>query len=225
MWRKRSFRCIVGPGALAVLVTTACATATQRAPSPESRRPSAEQPQAASANADRASQGYTAADVDFIAGMIRHHAQAVLMAQWAPTHDASPAVRTVAERILVAQEDELALMQHWLGDRNEFVPDNEASDATTTHEGHDSMPMPGMLTEEQLAQLDAARGPEFDRLFLTFMIQHHLGAIAMVEELFSASGAAQDETVFQIASDVSADQTAEIERMTRMLANMSTGGN
>jgi uncharacterized protein (DUF305 family) len=81
--------------------------------------------------------------------------------------------------------------------------------------------MPGMLTAAQLAQLDAARGPEFDRLFLTFMIQHHEGAIIMVEQLFGAAGAAQDDNVFKFASDVHVDQITEIDRMTLMLAELA----
>ena len=84
--------------------------------------------------------------------------------------------------------------------------------------------MPGMLSPEQLAQLDAARGSEFDRLFLTFMIQHHLGAIVMVDKLFGTQGAGQDEATFRFASDVYADQTTEIDRMQKMLAALPPGG-
>lgn len=159
---------------------------------------------------------YTAADVAFMSGMIHHHAQAVLMAGWAASHGASPSVRTLCDRIVVAQRDEIALMQRWLRERNEPVPEGDAS--------HDMMPgmahplMPGMLTPEQLMQLDSARGPEFDRLFLTFMIRHHQGAITMVNQLQSAQGAGEEETVFRFSSDVFADQTTEIGRMQRMLA-------
>jgi uncharacterized protein (DUF305 family) len=80
------------------------------------------------------------------------------------------------------------------------------------------MLMPGMLTAAQMKHLDEARGPEFDRLFLTFMIQHHRGAVSMVQQLFGSYGAAQDETVFKFANDVNVDQTTEIARMERMLA-------
>jgi len=83
--------------------------------------------------------------------------------------------------------------------------------------------MPGMLTPEQMAQLEAARGDEFDRLFLSLMIQHHRGAVSMVQRLFSSHGAAQDETVFKFASDVNVDQITEIERMQRMLADLTFG--
>jgi len=165
-----------------------------------------------------AAQDYTAADVHFITGMIYHHAQAVLIAGWAPTHDASPSLRALCERVVVGQGDEIALMQRWLRDRHEPVPEPSAEHAMMP--GMDpARLMPGMLTADQLAQLDRARGREFDRLFLTFMIQHHQGAITMVNELFGA-GAGEQEKVFRIASDVFADQTTEIARMQKMLATL-----
>lgn len=172
---------------------------------------------AAQAAGDRTHPVYTAADVSFMSGMIHHHAQAVLMAGWAPTHEASPSLRALCERIVVGQRDEIALMQRWLQDRHESVPDP----------AHDRMPgmehlvmMPGMVTAEQLAQLDQARGPEFDRLFLRFMIQHHQGAITMVNQLFGSHGGGEEESVFRFASDVYADQSTEIDRMQRMLASL-----
>jgi len=151
-----------------------------------------------------------------VAGMIGHHAQAVLMAGWAPSHDASAAVRALCERIVVGQRDEIAVMERWLSERHEAVPPADPHGHVMPGMDH-PMLMPGMLTPEQLARLDSARGPEFDRLFLTFMIQHHRGAITMVRQLFDTQGAAQDGLLFQIASDVNADQIAEIDRMTRML--------
>jgi uncharacterized protein (DUF305 family) len=162
---------------------------------------------------------YADADVDFMAGMIPHHAQAVLMAGWAPTHGARKDVAILCERIVVGQRDEIALMQTWLRDRGLPVPD-----ATSTRH-HMKMPngmehdmlMPGMLTDEEMAALDRARGPEFDRLFLLGMIKHHQGAIDMVDVLFKAYGAAQDETVFKFANDVQADQSVEIDVMNKML--------
>ena len=165
------------------------------------------------ARADRGIPPYTNADVHFMSGMIPHHAQAVLIAGWAPSHGAGPAVRALCERIVVAQRDEIALMQGWLRDRKLPVPD-------ASHQGH---MMPGMLTPEQLEQLDRARGAEFDRLFLRFMIQHHEGALTMVEQLMGSHGAAQDDTVFKFAADVNADQTTEIDRMYEMLAAMPQG--
>ena len=166
---------------------------------------------------------YTAADVHFMAGMIDHHAQAVLMAGWAPSHGASASVRILCERIVVAQRDEIALMQRWLRDHHETVPEGDPHGHMMR--GMDMpMLMPGMLTAEQLAQLDSARGPAFDRLFLTGMIQHHQGAITMVHELLGTDGAAQDGIVFTFANGVFADQSTEIDRMNRMLDAMSLGG-
>jgi len=162
---------------------------------------------------------YSDADVDFMSGMIPHHAQAVIMAGWCDSHGARKDVATLCGRIVVAQRDEIKLMQQWLNDRGLPVPD-----ATSTKHHmkmangmeHDML-MPGMLTDEQMAALDRARGPEFDRLFLEGMIGHHQGAIDMVDVLFKAYGAAQDETVFKFANDVQADQAVEINVMKDML--------
>jgi uncharacterized protein (DUF305 family) len=164
-----------------------------------------------------------AADVHFMSGMIPHHAQAVLIAGWAASHGARSDVRILCERIVVGQRDEIALMQMWLSDRGLPVPDAKATHHRMVMNGmeHDML-MPGMLTDEELAALDKARGPEWDRLFLTAMIKHHEGAIAMVDELFASYGAAQGETVFKFASDVYADQTIEIDRMYKMLAGKNT---
>ena len=175
----------------------------------------------ARARADSVRLPYTKADIDFMSGMISHHAQAIKMAGWAPTHDASPALRRLAERIVVGQADEITLMQTWLHDRGQPVP--EADPAGMKMKMGDMehvMLMPGMLSEEQMKELDAARGKEFDRLFLTYMIQHHRGAILMVRELFGANGAAQDETVFKFANDVEVDQTEEIQRMQQLLLEL-----
>ncbi len=163
---------------------------------------------------------YADADVDFMAGMIPHHAQAVVMAGWAPSHGARKEVAVLCERIVVGQRDEIALMQEWLRDRGETVPDAASTRHKMKMNGMEhEMLMPGMLTDEEMAALDRARGPEFDRLFLTGMIKHHQGAIGMVDVLFKAYGAAQDETVFKFASDVYADQSIEIDRMQGMLEN------
>src|SRR5450432_542022 len=149
----------------------------------------------AKASADSARYPYTDADVHFMTGMIGHHAQAIVMAQWAPTHGASPSVRTLAERIINAQQDEITTMQLWLGDRHKPVPEAKAGPMMMQMNGMEHMMlMPGMLTDEQMKPLDAARGAQFDELFLTFMIQHHRGAVSMVKTLFESYGAAQDET-------------------------------
>jgi uncharacterized protein (DUF305 family) len=168
-----------------------------------------------------AGQAWTAADVEFFTGMIPHHAQAVVMSRWAPTHGASPALRTLAARIINAQQDEIRLMQQWLRDHDQPVPDASATAMPMMmHGGAHDMLMPGMLTAEQMRQLDQARGPEFDRLFLTFMIQHHRGALTMVKDLFATEGAAQDRSVFKLASDINVDQTTEVARMQQMLAGL-----
>ncbi len=157
----------------------------------------------------------TEADARFMSAMIGHHGQAIVMAGLAPTHGASASVRRLAERISSGQRDEIATMQQWLRDRGRPVPLDH-------HAVHGHL-MPGMLTDAQLKELAAASGLEFDRLFLTFMIQHHRGAVTMVKELFGTPGAAQDETVFKFANDVNVDQTTEIARMERMLSALPAG--
>lgn len=161
---------------------------------------------------------YSQADVDFMSGMIPHHAQAVLIAGWAASHGARPDVRTLCERMVVAQRDEIEYMRTWLRDRGQPVPDANATHHRMKMNGveHDML-MPGMLTPADLAQLDKARGPEWDRLFITFMIRHHEGALKMIDELFESYGALQDDDLFKLASDMYADQTIEIERMQKML--------
>jgi uncharacterized protein (DUF305 family) len=178
----------------------------------------------AKARQDSARRPYTAADIHFMSGMIGHHAQALVMAGWAPSHGASESVRTLCERIINAQTDEITLMQQWLRDRQLPVPDANAKGLKMVMDGVEHvMLMPGMLTDEQMQQLDAARGKDFDKLFLTFMIQHHRGAVQMVHDLFESYGAAQDDLVFKFASDVQVDQTTEIARMQRMLVAISFG--
>jgi uncharacterized protein (DUF305 family) len=172
----------------------------------------------ARARADSARLPYTAADIHFMTGMIAHHAQAILMSKWAPDRNAGDAIRRLTGRIINAQADEIVIMQQWLADRNQPVPQPNPLGMTMAHGDHTMTHlMPGMLTEAQLAQLQKSRGKEFDRLFLTFMIQHHKGAVQMVNDLFATPGAGQDELVFKFASDVHTDQTTEIARMERML--------
>jgi uncharacterized protein (DUF305 family) len=156
-------------------------------------------------------------------GMIGHHAQAVLIAGWAPTHDASSTLKTLCERIVVGQQDEIALMRRWLGDRGEVQPDPAMAQHMMMPGMDHGMMMPGMLSVEQLVQLDSARGPEFDRLFLTDMIMHHQGALTMVNQLFGTQQGGQEETVFRMASDIYADQSTEIVRMQKMLAALPPG--
>jgi uncharacterized protein (DUF305 family) len=168
------------------------------------------------ARADSLRYPYTEADVRFMTMMIGHHSQAVQMSKWALTRAASPAVVRLAERVINAQQDEITTMQQWLLDRQKSVPGVN----DTGHAHH--MNMPGMLTAAQLTQLEATRGGEFDRLFLTFMIQHHKGAVEMVKQLFTTAGAAQDLLVFKFANDVQVDQTTEVARMEQMLAALTS---
>jgi uncharacterized protein (DUF305 family) len=165
---------------------------------------------------------HTAADVQFMQGMIGHHAQAVVMAAMAPTHGASAQVALFCRKILRSQADEIELMQGWLRDRGERVPDPKDPHAgmDMSMPGH-TMLMPGMLTSEQLAELDQARGVAFDRLFLSDMIQHHEGALTMVATLFDSPGAGQTPEIFGFATGVDADQRAEIARMRAMLATIT----
>src|SRR5437763_16479077 len=199
---------------LAIITAGACATTTHQAPAEHIVSP------AAQVHPDSGRPPYTSADVHFMTGMIGHHAQAVLIAGGAPSHAASAAVRALCERIVVGQRDEIVLMQRWLRDRHETVPEVDTSRHSMPGMDHALM-MPGMLSVAQLAQLDSSRGPEFDRLFLTFMIQHHQGAITMVNQLFGSQGGGEEEIVYRFASDVYADQTTEIDRMTRMLDVLS----
>lgn len=173
-------------------------------------------PAAAQAASKPAPPPYTAADVQFMTGMIQHHAQAILIAGWIPTHGASPSMIALGERIVVGQQDEITLMTRWLKDRGQPVPDTMSS----MHHDHAAM-MPGMLSQAQLDSLNQARGTGFDRLFLTYMIQHHMGAIEMVNQLFATPGATEDEATFRLASNVYADQTTEIGRMQKLLASLA----
>jgi uncharacterized protein (DUF305 family) len=192
------------------------------APTPQPSPDAAELTALAKARADSARMPSTEADARFMTGMIGHHAQAIVMAGWAPSHGASPSIQTLCARIINAQRDEIATMQRWLADRGLPAPEPTAGPMKMKMNGMEhEMLMPGMLTEDQMHQLDQARGPEFDRLFLTFMIQHHKGAVSMVKDLFGSYGAAQDETVFKFANDVSVDQSTEIARMEKMLAALS----
>lgn len=168
---------------------------------------------------------YTAGDIEFMSGMIMHHAQAVKMAGWAASHGASKSLQIYCGRVAMAQTAEIGLMKQWLAERNQPVPEIDTASADMM--AHMNMPgmqhdmpmkmMPGMLSPAQMHQLDAARGVEFDRMFLIFMIQHHRGALQMVDTLFKTPGAAQDEIVFKFANDVHADQSTEIDRMQQML--------
>jgi uncharacterized protein (DUF305 family) len=150
------------------------------------------------------------ADVDFVAGMIAHHGQALQMTALVPGRAQAPQITTLAERITVTQTDEIAQMQHWLVDQG--LP------PLASHGGH-PVGMPGMLTDDQFAQLSAARGGNFDRLFLELMIRHHEGAVTMANRLYTAGGG-QEPASDRFARDVIADQNIEIARMRTLLASL-----
>ena len=223
--------------AILLVLAAACTKTTSPPPSTPIPMPVVDQATldpAAQARADNGRPPFVEADVKFMQGMIHHHAQAILISKWTASHGASDAVQRLAERIVVAQRDEIMMMSTWLRQRG-----LEAPAADTLGTGHQHTPgmqhmpgmtmpapelMPGMLTTTQVAQLDSARGNRFDRLFLEYMIQHHRGAITMVQKLFSSNGAANDGVIYRFASDVEADQGTEIDRMTKMLAALPPSG-
>ncbi len=206
---------------LMALFLTACSSTGSLTTESASRPSTAELEALYWARLDSARTGFTEADTHFMTGMIAHHAQALVMSRLAPSNGASPQVRTLAARIINAQQDEIELMQQWLRDREQPVPEIHIEGIVLMvhgaggHAMHSHMP--GMLTQEQLENLAAARGANFDRLFLTYMIQHHAGAVHMVDELFGTDGAALDEEAFKLASGIHVDQVTEIARMEYML--------
>jgi len=168
---------------------------------------------------------YTAADVRFMQGMIGHHAQALVMSALIPERTTRADIRALGQRIEVSQKDEIKMMQQWLRDRRQSVPNPEAQHKHQMM----NMPgmatsdtlMPGMLTADQLAELAKARGPEFDKLFLKDMIQHHEGALSMVATLLGTTGSGQEPEVFRFAAEVDTDQRAEIARMSALLDRLA----
>lgn len=160
------------------------------------------------------------ADTKFMQGMIHHHAQAVEMTAMMRTRTRNRALLELGKRISISQTDEIQFMRQWLEERGKQVPTEHDHMAHMGHQGMDmgSMPaMPGMLTTEQMKALSKASGSKFDYLFLTGMIQHHTGALIMVQDLFDSAGAGQDNQLFDFATDVDNTQTAEINIMKGML--------
>lgn len=153
-------------------------------------------------------------DIAFVRDMVPHHEQALAMTALVKANDASPEVALLAERMEVSQRDEVAQLQAWLAAQGPLPPDDHSR-----HGGDHAALMPGMLTDEEMARLAAARGSAFDELFLTSMITHHSGAIAMVTDLFSRPDGGQDLWVAQFARHVDSDQRVEVARMQSMLAN------
>ncbi len=160
-------------------------------------------------------------DVEFMQGMIMHHAQAVeMVALMAPRTENSD-LRRLGERISQSQSDEINFMKRWLESRGEDVSMKMGSMdgmemSGMNHASH-QMQMPGMLTTKQMDSLRKAKGPEFDRLFLTGMIQHHAGALVMVKDLYDTAGGGQDAEIFTFATEVDSGQRAEIKLMQNLL--------
>lgn len=180
------------------------------------------------ARQDSARMNFTQADTDFMTMMIAHHAQALIMSDLAPENGASDEVQRLAARIINAQNDEIKSMQNWLRDRDQPVPEVHIEGLNLMihglgehHMKMDHTNMAGMLSPAQLQELSEARGEEFDRLFLKYMIGHHQGAVLMVSDLFATDGAAQDEQAFRLATDIQVDQRTEIARMQLMLDKLT----
>jgi uncharacterized protein (DUF305 family) len=161
-------------------------------------------------------------DVEFMQGMIMHHAQAVEMIALMPTHTENKDLRMLGARMSNSQSDEIKFMRRWLAARGqpESMP-MAGMDMPGMDMPHHAMLMPGMLTPEQMDALRKAKGAEFDRLFLLGMIQHHGGALTMVKDLFDTAGSGQDAELFNFASDVDSGQRAEIRIMQGMLEKES----
>ena len=172
------------------------------------------------ARKDSALARFSQADVDFMTGMIGHHAQALIMSSFAESNNASPNIQTLAARIINAQNDEIRIMQDWLRKRNQPVPHVMIEGSSLMIHGtgdHHALHMPGMLSQEQLDELEAAKGADFDQLFLEYMIMHHEGAVYMVRELLKVDGAVTGDDTYKLATDIHVDQVTEINRMNLML--------
>ena len=176
------------------------------------------------ARKDSALAHFSQADVDFMTGMIAHHAQALVMSSFAEPNQASPVIQTLAGRITNAQNDEIQLMQEWLRRRDQPVPHVmiEGGNLMIHGTGDHAMHMPGMLSGEQLKELEEAKGRNFDLLFLEYMIMHHEGAVYMVDELFKIDGAVTGDDIYKLAADIHVDQITEIARMKLMLKQLAT---
>lgn len=202
-------------GLAALLTAVACAPPPEpAAPSPI---PAAAVDSVAPGHVHPSTEPSAGADAQFLQHMVAHHAQALVMTALVPGRTGHPGIRLLAERMDVSQRDEIALMQGWLRARGESVP--AADPAHAMHDADRHAGMPGMLSAAELAQLSAARGGEFDRLFLQLMIRHHEGAVTMVRSLFSRGGG-QDSQMYAIASEIESDQRMEIDRMQRLLATL-----
>jgi len=157
-------------------------------------------------------------DIAFIQGMLAHHAQAVEMVALVPRRTTRRELLLIAERIDVSQRDEMTWMRDWLAEHRIPTTENHGAHDHAAM-GHASMP--GMLTPEEMAALTRVSALEFERRFLEGMIKHHEGALTMIAALFGSQDAAQRPEIFAFASDVDADQRAEIVRMRKVLAALT----
>jgi uncharacterized protein (DUF305 family) len=204
--------------AVVVLIASGCRS------TPSAIQPSVQTPPAEASGtvtrvtpADTGRRRHTEADAQFFRQMIGHHAQALEMTKLVPSRSSRNDLKLLSQRIDVSQQDEIALMRQWLQQRGEALPASDAQHHAAM--GHGRL-MPGMLSAAELERLAKANGTEFDRLFLEGMIRHHEGAITMVKNLFGTQGAAQETETYRFATDVEADQRAEIARMRALLAKL-----
>ncbi len=203
---------------LVVMLGTPCATALAGPPIIQPGAPGEPSRQISAEEAIKlAGISYSAADLQFMRDMIPHHQQALDMTELVADRTSRNRMIELAQRIEASQKDEIDLMSQWLRERDEDVPDTDWRGHAHAH--HHTME--GMATEEEMEQLEQARGDDFDRLFLELMIEHHRGALVMVEDLLEHPGAARDPELFEFTTDVTNDQEAEIDRMTAMLAGFS----
>jgi uncharacterized protein (DUF305 family) len=223
LWSARPFAVLCSV-AVTVSVPTAFFSSIARAQRPEPAPPVIVQPGAPGKPSKRLPESTTGklpprsqAEVDFMQGMIMHHAQAVEMTALISAHTENKDLRLLGARISSSQSDEIKFMKRWLAARGEPVS-MPMPNMKEVKMSHHAMPlMPGMLTPEQMEALQKAKGPQFDQLFLTGMIQHHNGALTMVKDLFDTAGAGQDAELFGFATDVDTGQRAEIRIMQSML--------
>jgi uncharacterized protein (DUF305 family) len=225
-------RFTVPPASVALLLGAfACSSAGRGGAADPTLTPSTAGAAMVSSIGDTTAHGNAAADVRFLQGMIPHHAQALTMVAMIPARSTREEMRLLGERIAVSQRDEIASMRRWLESRGEYAPAVDSAGAHA-HGAHAAQPpgheaqhhaMPGMLTDEELSRLAAASGNAFDRLLLELMIRHHEGALVMVRDLFGTPGAAQEPELFGLASEIDADQRAEIDRMRAVLRVLPGG--
>jgi len=201
----------------AMLLTIASASLAQDAPIIQPGAPGEAMRELSAEEAiEIANISYSPADALFMQDMIPHHNQAVQMSDLVADRTNRPELKDLAGRIDVSQADEIEFMQQWLSERGEDVPDPTAHEAMhTTHK------MAGMASPEQMAELATLKSTDFDRLFLQLMIPHHEGAVKMVEVLMEQPGSAYDPVLFEFTTDITNDQTAEIERMNALLVSLS----